>query len=182
MHELLLVGQVSKPQGVKGEIKVQTFTDNPSRFFDLHTAYFVQDSGTQSYAITCNRVADGFVFLQVDGVQTREQADLLRGALIKIDRKDAVKLPEGVHFIVDLVGCEVVGTQGHLYGQVMDVLQPGSADVYVIKGKRNLMLPALKHVVIDVDVPHKRIILDEARAQEVAVYEDENSDALPDDV
>ena len=167
----LAVGQVIKPQGVRGEVKVKPLTDDPRRFLDLEQV-FVRDGEAYAPRVArCTRVHGGFAYLLFEGVGDREAAEPLRGTLLFVDRAHGLPLPEDSHYIVDLVGCEVFDTQGERVGALVEVLQPGAHDVYVISTTRGeLLVPALKRAVPTVDVAARRITVDEKVLPEVAVY------------
>ena len=99
--------------------------------------------------------------------------EALRGRELYVDRAHAVELPEDADFIVDLIGCRVVDDEGTEYGRIVDVMQPGGGDVYVIDGPRGeVLVPALKSVVLDVDTRAGLMRMSAARMREVAVFED----------
>ena len=99
----------------------------------------------------------------------------MRGTLLYIDRAHAVELDEDSAFICDLIGLKGVLTDGNEIGELIDVMQPGGNDVYVFKGKRGeVLVPALKSVVVKVDLEVGVMLLDSARMAEVAVYDDED--------
>ena len=89
-----------------------------------------------------------------------------------VDREHAVKLPEGRYFVADMIGCEVYDTNGAYCGRLTDVLETGANDVYVIKGEKRLMIPALKKLLKEVDVANKRIELYADVLAEVGLFED----------
>ena len=89
-----------------------------------------------------------------------------------MDRANAIKLPEGRYFISDLIGCEVTDTDGKAYGKLTDVLETGANDVYVIKGEKTRMVPALKKLLNTVDVNAKSIVFNADVLQEVGLFED----------
>ena len=166
LSEYLAVGEIARPQGLRGELKVKPLTDDPDRFFDLKR---VRLNG-ETRALHCVRVHDGFAYVRLEGVYSREAAEALRGALLYVHRDEAVPLSEDENFICDLVGCEVLDTEGTAYGTLKEVLQPGGADVYPIKGPAGeWLVPALKRVVLEVDVLKKRILLDANGVRETAV-------------
>ncbi len=170
----LLIGTVIKPQGVKGEVKVKPETDDPARFLELTQVYVREGAGYATRAMTCTRVHDGFVYLQFAGASDRDAAEALRGLVLYIDRAHATALPQDAEFICDLLGCEAFDQEGQRIGKLVDVLQPGANDVYVLDTPRGeLMLPALKRVVLSVDVRAKRMVLDAAALAEVGVYTSE---------
>ena len=171
LQPYLSVGQVIKPQGVRGEVKVKPLTDDPRRFLDLTQVFVREGEAYLPREMCCTRVHDGFAYLQFEGVGDREAAEALRGVLLYVDRGNAAPLPEDAHYIVDLVGCEVFDTRGERIGVLAEVLQPGASDVYVIDTPRGqLLIPALKRVVPEVDVAARRITIDERVLPEVAVY------------
>ena len=166
LEEYLAVGEILRPQGVRGELKIKPLTDNPDRFFDLRHVRL----GDEERALHCLRVNDGFVYARLEGVYSREAAEALRGKLLYVHRDEAVPLPEDTEFICDLIGCQATDTEGVEHGVLADVLQPGGCDVYVFKGPRGeLLVPALKKVVLTVDVREKRIVLDAQGLRETAV-------------
>ncbi|MDR3050256.1 MAG: ribosome maturation factor RimM [Oscillospiraceae bacterium] len=173
LQPYLAVGQVLKPQGVAGEVKVKPITDNPARFLALCQVFVQQGAGYEPKAVACTRVHDGFVYLRFEGVGDRQAAEALRGTLLYVDRAHAVALPPDTDFICDLLGCAAEDAQGNALGVLMDVLQPGPHDVYVLRTLRGeLMFPALKRVVLRVDVAAKRMVLDAKALAEVEVYSD----------
>ncbi len=168
----LMVGTVLKPQGVLGQVKVRPLTDDPQRFEDLDHAFVKRGDAYARISLEEVRVHQGFVYCTLNGAQTREQAEEQRGLELFIAREQAVPLDEDSHFITDLVGCKVVDMQGAPVGVLTEVLQPGAADVYVIKTDQGtLMVPALKRVITQVDVQNKLITLDEQVLPEVGVLE-----------
>lgn len=164
----ITIGTIAKPQGIRGEIKISPLTDDLLRFKELKSVY-VQDT---LYEVTKCRLTGG-VFLTLAGIDNRDKAELLRNKDIKVDRKDAVKLPKDRYFIVDIIGCKVVIDDQEI-GKIKDVLQYGSADIYVIKendGKQS-MIPAIERIVISVDIEHKVVKLDGQAYEDLALYED----------
>lgn len=171
LQTYLAVGQVLKPQGVRGEVKVKPLTDDPRRFLELERVFVREGDTYAPRAVRCTRVHDGFAYLLFESAQDREAAEGLRGALLFVDRAHAAELPEDANYIVDLVGCAVFDTQGQHLGTLLEVLQPGANDVYVIDTARGeLLIPALKRAVPAVDVAARRITVDEKVLPEVAVY------------
>ncbi len=162
----LKIGEVLKPQGIKGEIKVRSLFDTPEEFSGISSIYV----GENSYKIKAVRVREGFVYLTLDGIIDINSAETLRGKTIEILRSDAPKLPEGRFYIDDLLGLDII-VDGQKIGVLNQVLQYGSADIYSVKGDKNLMFPALKKVIKSVDLSAKQIVLDGVEFQKVAVYE-----------
>ena len=170
LSEYILIGQVLRPQGIKGQVKVRPDTDDPERFEDLENVFVKQGDLYQSVSVDEVSVRDDGVYLCLNGAETRDEAEKQRNWMLYVDRAHAVELGEDETFICDLIGCKAVDTQGNELGKVKDVLQPGGNDVYVIKTpKGEMLLPALKHVIPTVDVENGFIVVDEKRLPEVAV-------------
>lgn len=164
----IVVGTIAKPQGVRGEVKISPLTDDAARFTCLKRAYI---SGVM-YDVQSSKVLPNGVFVKFKGIDDRNAAELLRDKEVEIDREDAVKLPEGRYFIVDVIGSEVFAG-GEKIGKLVDVLQYGAADVYVLStAKGRAMIPAIDRILVEVDVADKKIILDREAFDDLAVYEE----------
>ena len=132
-------------------------------------------SAYQPVKVRSARVDANGAYLLLEGVSDRNQAETLRGVKVFVDREHAIELDEDENFVVDLIGLNAVDTQGNAIGTLTDVLSPNSiCDVYVFDTPRGeMMIPALKRVVVEVDLDREKIVLDEAVLPEVAVWEDE---------
>lgn len=169
MKSTVTVGTVAKPQGIRGEIKVNPLTDDNKRFFDLKKVVI----GGAEYAVTIARVTPAGVFIKLDGVNDRNAAELLRGKEICVSRQDAVPLPQDRYFIADIIGCRLI-RNGKPYGTVKDVLQYSATDIYTASLDKggSIAFPALKEVIEKIDVEKGEIYLNAEKLAEVALYED----------
>ena len=174
LDEYLIIGEILKPQGVKGEVKVRPITCDPSRFDGLTRVFFQDGEGAYTpEKIKVSRVDPDAVYLTVKGYTDRTEAEKLRGKLLYVDRASAAKLPEDAEFICDLIGCVATDDSGRLIGTLTDVMQPGAGDVYVFQGPMGeVLVPALKSVFLEVDVRNKKMRLSAQRLSEVAVFEE----------
>lgn len=174
MEEYLVIGEITKPQGVRGEVKLRPITCDPERFEGLTLAYLKRGEEYIPLRLTVNRRAPDAVFLSVEGVADRNAAEKLRGELLYIDRAHAVELDEDTNFLCDLIGLRGVDDEGNPLGILRDVLQPGGNDVYVFEGPRGeVLVPALKSVVKTVDLEAGEMVLVAARLKEVAVFDED---------
>lgn len=173
LSEYLMIGEITKPQGVRGEVKVRPCTCDPGRFEGLDTVYVKRGEDYAPMNIHVNRLSDDAVFMNVGGVTDRDQAETLRGTMIYIDRAHAVELDEDTTFLCDLYGLKGAVDDGRDLGTLRDVMQPGGNDVYVFEGPLGeVLVPALKSVVLSVDLQEGVMRLDGKRLDEVAVFED----------
>ncbi|TWH48441.1 ribosome maturation factor RimM [Sporomusa sp. KB1] len=156
--ELITIGKIVAPHGVRGDVRIVPLTDFPDRFYDL-TKVLVDDVG--ELALESARQHKKFILLKFAKLDSINDIEHLRGKLIKIRREDAVKLPEGRYYIFDIIGLNVFTEEGLLLGTITDVLQPGSNDVYVVKqqDKSELLIPAIKEVVKKIDILGKQMIV-----------------------
>ncbi len=164
--ERLVIAEVLKPQGIRGEIKVKTFTDFPEDVKEFGVVY-IDD---KEYKILSFRVGtDGAAYLGLRGVPDRNAAELLRGKKIEGDRTDAPELEEGQYYIVDILGLSCESEEGEFLGTVKDIANL-SSEIYTLeKSGKNILFPAIKGVVVKVDLPNKKLIVNKKRFDEVAV-------------
>ena len=144
---LLETGEIVSTHGIQGEVKILPWADGPEFLLDFDTFYLKG----KPYEVLSSRVHKTCVLAKLKGIDTPEQATLLRGQVVSID-KDQVKLPEGTVFIADLIGCRVLDDAGAEIGKIKDVLTMPSSDVYVIHGEKNYMIPAVKEFVKEICV------------------------------
>ena len=165
MQNELTVGEVLKPQGIRGEIKVKAFTDTAD---DLCLFKRVFLDGVE-YKVLRARVGDGCAFLSLRGVPDRNAAELLRGKKVTVPRDEAPELPAGSYYIADLLGSEVFTQNGQRLGVLKEIRQ-AATDIYTIDtGEKEVMFPLVQGLVTEVDVAGGKIVVDEKRYKEVAV-------------
>ena len=92
--EYLSIGEVLKPQGVRGQVKVRPDTNDPARFSQLQQVYIQQGNAYIAWPIADVSVRDGYVYCTLNHAQTRDDAEKQRGAMRHIDREHAVPLAE----------------------------------------------------------------------------------------
>lgn len=170
--EYFRIGRILRPHGVHGALKLLPLTDDVRRFYALSDAYLEQGSSYLPIKASNISVQPDAVFLQLSCCTTREEAEHLRNCFVCVDRAHAVKLPKGRYFVQDLIGCAVFDSDGNAYGELTDVLETGANDVYVIQSVKTLMIPALKKLLLEVDIQEKRILLDAEMLKEVGLFED----------
>ena len=163
----LVIGEVLKPQGIRGELKVKTYTDAPEDVKAFGTVY-IED---KPYKILSFRVGnDGAAYMGLRGIPDRNAAELFRGKKLEGDRDDAPELEEGQYYIVDVIGLSCETEEGEVLGIVKDVKNL-SSDVYTIeKAGKSILFPAVKGVIVQVDLSNKKLVVNKAVFDEIAVY------------
>ncbi len=172
MKQFFELGRILKPQGIKGEVKVQAFTDDLSRFSYLPHAFW-DAQGAERVAVIAARTDAQYAYLLLEGIQTRDDAEKLRGRMLYIDRAHAAKLPEGRHYIEDLIGMEMRDAEGTTLGTLKEILQHGAADVYVVTLVQGgtLMFPCVQDVIIERAVEQGFFVVNSEKLTEVGVYD-----------
>lgn len=159
MEGYLDIGKIINTHGVKGEVKVIPFTDDPERYRKLEQVYLDRPSGLETYHIFGVKFFKNTVIIKFKEINDMETAEALKETVIKIERKDAVKLPKNSYFVCDILGCEVIDENGRSLGILKDVLQTGANDVYVVRNENNreILIPAIKSVVERISLEDKKI-------------------------
>lgn len=163
----LLIGEVLKPQGIRGELKIKTFTDFPEDVKKFGTVYIDE----KPYKILSFRVGtDGMAYIGLRGIPDRNAAELFRGKKLEGAREDAPELEEGRYYIVDIIGLSCETQEGEFLGTVKDIKNLAS-DVYTIeKDGKSILFPIVKNVIIDIDLINKKVVIDKKVFDEIAVY------------
>lgn len=145
-EQLLEAGEIVNTHGIRGEVKIMPWADDPEFLTEFDEFYL---DGI-SYPVEFSRVHKTVVLAKLEGIDTVEEAQKLRGKIVKIDRSD-LELEDGVVFIADLIGLPVFA-DGQEIGKVTDVLTLPGNDVYVVKGEHEYMIPAVSEFLEEVSV------------------------------
>ena len=161
MKPYLELGQIVNVKGLKGEIKVNPFTENINRFETLNKILIKLKNEIKEYEIEKVSYHKNQVILKLKGIDTIEAAETLRNYYILINRKDLEPLEEGKYYIADLIGLDVYTDEGALLGKIIDIYNTGANDIYTVKNLegKELLLPAIKEVVKQVDLQNEKIIV-----------------------
>ncbi|UWG99270.1 ribosome maturation factor RimM [Dehalobacter sp. DCM] len=153
----VIIGEVLKPHGIKGQIKVYPITDNVDRFKTLKTVFLVQGQKEIEFSVREVRIdPKQIVYITLDGISTPEDVEKYRGFEVRVDRSEVPPLQDRWYYF-ELEGMQVYENDV-LLGTLTSVIETGANDVYLVKdGKREICIPALKSVVKRVDVAEKRM-------------------------
>lgn len=156
---LVMVGRVLRPQGVRGELRVAPETDFPERWAALSQAVLVTDEGSTPVRLEAVRAAGETVLVKIAGVDTPEEAERYRGAVLAVPRELAAPLPAGRHFIFEVLGMRAVTEDGRELGTVEAIIRTPGNDVYVVRGERELLIPAISSVVLRIDPARAEVVV-----------------------
>ncbi len=168
---MIEIGKILKPHGIQGQLKVRLYSDNVEAFERRGFAFIRQDSEVRRVGYAVIRADAPFVYVIMGGVSTRTDAEALSGLPLFLRRSDLDDTDEGEHYIVDLIGLKVVDESNAELGVLKDILQHGAADVYVVKGEKSFMFPAIKRVITEVDLEAGVLRVNAQALEEVTVYD-----------
>jgi 16S rRNA processing protein RimM len=157
--DLVTIGKVERPFGVKGAVKVRSLSDVPGRFDHLSTVS-VMSAGGQivDRTVTHVRRAGPTYIVQFEGITTPEEAGILRGALIQVPRCEPSSRHGDALYECDVIGMTVVDEAGHNLGMVETVWELPGHQVFVVKREnREVLVPAAKEFVVAVDLAQNRM-------------------------
>lgn len=161
MNKYLELGQIVNVKGLKGEVKVNSFTDDNTKFERIPKVFIKQRQNLTEYEIEKVGYNKNQVIIKFKNINTVEEAEKLRNSYIVVDREIFGELPEGVYYIADLIGLDVYTESNEYLGKVDDIFSTGSNDVYVVKeesGKQKL-LPGIDEVIKKIDLESSKIIV-----------------------
>ena len=170
---LVQVGKVVGVHGIKGEIKILPYGECEKK--PWKRLYLNKDGEQKEYAIKGLRPHTGVILAGILGCDTRNSALELIDSEVLVDKSNLPELPEGEYYHFEVLGMEVFTEDNVFLGTIDDILSTGSNDVYVVKGgskgsRGEALLPAIKDVVISVDVEKKRMTV---RLMQGLIPEDE---------
>lgn len=170
MKRYLETGKIVGTHGVKGTIRVQPWSDS-GEFLKQFKYIYADKNGDEKFKVKSVQPHGNIVLITLDGVDSIEKAEALRGTVIYIDRND-VKLPEGRYFIDDLIGCSVTDADtGKALGILSDVSSTGANDVWHIKREeKEYLVPAIDEVIVSVDTKAAAIVIRPLKG----IFEDED--------
>lgn len=158
--EYLRIGKIVNTQGIKGEVRVIPLTEDLNRFYDLEYVY-LDDIKLVRLEIEYVKFHKNFALLKFKGINDMNQAEKLKENYILIDRKDAIKLPEGSYFVCDILGLSVYDINNCYMGKIIDIISTGSNDVYTVRdNEKEILVPALKSVIKQIDIKEGKVVVD----------------------
>jgi 16S rRNA processing protein RimM len=157
--KFLVVGEILKPWGYRGEVKVQILTDFPKRLAKLKTVYLGPDA--RVVQVERARLHSGAALMKFEGYDSPEAVAKLRGQTVQILAAEAAPLVEGQFYHHQIIGLQALSSDGVLLGQVEEILETGANDVYLIRREdgRELLLPAIQDVIQEIDLENKRMVV-----------------------
>lgn len=166
--ERIKIGKITAPVGLKGEVRILSFSEDPYRFEDLEYVYY---SDGQKAGIQNVRYKGTQVILKLEGIEDRNASEAARGRELFMDAEDLPELEDGQYYVRDIVGFSVVSVDGEVLGELKDVLTDRAQDLYVVspvrtdgadhpEKKKDLLIPGAGEIIRSVDIEDKVITVD----------------------
>lgn len=161
MEDLLQVGIITTTHGVRGEVKVFPTTDDPARFKKLKNVLLDTGKEKLSLEIAGVKFFKNMVILKFKGIDNINDVEKYRKCALYVTRENAVALEENEYFIADLIDMEVVTDEEERLGTLVDVMQTGANDVYVVKTEsgEEILIPAIRDCIRSVDVENGQMCI-----------------------
>jgi len=157
----IVVGRISGIHGVRGWLKVMSYTRPRNNILDYNRWSLKQDDNWQEMVLLDGQPQGKGLIAQLEGVEDRDQARALLDADIAVKRSQLADAPAGEYYWHDLIGLEVCNQQNEILGQVKELLETGANDVLVVEGKHRILIPFVKErYVLDIDLDNSIIRVD----------------------
>jgi 16S rRNA processing protein RimM len=159
----VIVGQVRRPHGIRGEVRVEILTDYPGRLVQRDHVYLASPQSpddVERYPLESVRPHKGILLVKLGRCDDRDRAEELRGMLVQIPFEEAVPLEEGEYYHFQLTGIDVETETGEWLGRVADVIETAAHDVYVVHGPHGeILLPAIEDVILELDIEEREMVV-----------------------
>jgi 16S rRNA processing protein RimM len=158
--QLVLLGAIGAPRGIKGDVRVKSFTAEPGAIASYGPLW--DKKGARWLTLKVVGEAKGQVIVRVAGIADRTQAEALRGTELFVPRERLPQAEEDAFYYVDLIGLRVETTEGEFLGEVRTVFEAGAGDLLDVGGGpyRGLVVPFTRDVVTEVDLEAGRLLVD----------------------
>jgi len=149
------VGKIVNTHGIRGNLKVVSHSDDPDKFFNLERVLI----DGEAFEIESAKGNKQFVLLKLKGIDDMNAAIKLKGKIMQVPETDALELAEDEYYIRDIYDMEVYEENGEHLGAICDIIVTGANDVYVVRkeGAKDLLIPAIRNCIIDVNVEQKKM-------------------------
>ncbi len=160
----LLLGEILRPHGVRGELRMRILTDYPERIVELEQVYLGENpqvSDPDPYQAEALRMHQGYGLLKLRDVDTRNEAELLRQLYVMVSIEQAVPLEEDEIYLFQLIGLVVRTEQGERLGTIRDVLETGANDVYIVDSPDygEILIPITEETHLETDLGAGHVVV-----------------------
>ena len=157
---LIELGQVGAPFGIRGWVKLRSYTDPPERLLEHGTLSLHLGGVWQDYVVEASGRSGGALTVKLAGVADRTAAEVLKGASVAVPRSALPPCAAGDFYQADLLGCEVVNLAGDRLGVVAHFVEIPTHALMVVRGTREYWVPAVPQHLRRVDLEARRVMVD----------------------
>lgn len=158
---LVIMGKIAGAYGIKGWVKVMSFTHPPEKILRYRPWQLLKDGQPQVVKVKSGKPHGKTLVAWLEGIDDRNQAELLNGYEIAIERQQLPKLDNNEYYWSDLIGLKVINLQGIEFGVVTSLVETGANDVLVVQGERERLVPwILEQVIIKVSLEEGLMTVD----------------------
>lgn len=159
MEQRFRIGEIANTHGIRGEVKVYPTTDDVARFKKLKKCILETKQGEMILHVESCKFFKQFAILKFKEFNNINEVEQYKHCGLYVEREDAVKCEEDEYYIADLVGCTVYNEDDSELGDLIDVIQTGANDVYVVRMEsgKELMIPAIKECILSVSITERRV-------------------------
>ena len=160
-QEMIKVGRIVGTHGLKGMVKVEPLTDFPERFETAQKLKIGQGNAARELTLEKCTLHRGQLLMKFKEIETVEEAVKFRDKFISVTSDELYPLPDGSYYQFQLIGMKVDDLEKGYLGQLIDILETGANDVYVVKSDvyGEILIPAIKQVIHEVDLTNKRMMV-----------------------
>lgn len=148
----LVVGRIRRAHGLKGEMIMDVLTDFPERIKPGKVVYVADSHEPQK--ISSVRPHDNLLLISFKGIDSKDDLDRYRNLMVYIKTEGLPELPENEFYHHDLIGLTVIDEQQEVLGTLVEIMETGANDVYVIadKDKNEMLIPAVDEFILTIDL------------------------------
>lgn len=158
---MVVIGRIAGAFGVRGWVKAVSFTESRGNVFGYTPWVLRRDGAERLLEVLEGREHGGSVIVRLQGIDSREAAEALKGYEISVRRSQLPPAAPGEFYRVDLIGLRVVNLDGAEFGEIVDVMDTGANDVLVVQGDRERLVPFVQGVFVrSVSLAESRVVVD----------------------
>lgn len=157
---LIELGVVGAPFGVRGWVKLRSYTDPPERLLDHRRFQLKLGGAFRTYVVEADGRSGGQLTVKLEGIEDRDAAQALRGAMIGVPRSELPPRGDRDFYRADLIGCEVVNLEGVRLGAVAHFIEIPAHALMVVRGEREYWVPAVPQHLKRVDLEARQVVVD----------------------
>lgn len=152
--ERVTAGKITSTHGLRGEVKVYPYLDDPDRFLDFTKVIIRTNRAEFEEEIEKIRFFKNMAIVKFKGIDDINDVMKYRNAEIRVLREEAADLQEGQYFEIDLIGLDVINDDGRNLGELKEIMHTGANDVYIVRSEegKEILIPAIKQCILEVNI------------------------------